>query len=218
MRLTLSPAALRPVAAMVGNIEESSAEISQIMDRVSFLLRASADPVAPAAIAMAGVVAGVLRELEPEIRRAGARVDQPDAWPEVGGVAAWLHVIWWNLLHNAVRHGGPAAEIRLEWRREGEEIRFAVADRGAALEPVIAARLFRPFEQLHLLPAPGLGLSIVQRLVALQGGRCGYERREDGASVFHFTLPAGAAGRGPGPAEGLRRRSSSGVEAVGRGG
>jgi histidine kinase/DNA gyrase B/HSP90-like ATPase len=69
---------------------------------------------------------------------------------------------------------------------------FSVANRGAEIEPAIQATFFRPFDQLHLLRAPGLGLSFVQRLVALQGGRCRYERLEDGLSAFRFTLPSAA--------------------------
>jgi signal transduction histidine kinase len=140
---------------------------------------------------MGDVVAGVLRQLKPDIQAAGAAVAAPALWPEVIGVAAWRHVIWWNLLHNALRHGGPAPQVQLGWTPEAGGSRFWVSDRGAAVPSSIEARLFRPFDQLHLFPAPGLGLSIVQRLVALQGGRCGYERRaEDGSSVFFFTLPA----------------------------
>ena len=37
--------------------------------------------------------------------------------------------------------------------------------------------------------AHGLGLSIVQRLMELQGGHCGYEPRLEGGSRFYFTLP-----------------------------
>jgi hypothetical protein len=116
------------------------------------------------------------------------------------GVPQWLHVIWWNLLHNAFTHGGPGTHVRLAWSPEDDGDRFSVIDPGVGLAPAIEAGLFRPFDQLHTLPAPGLGLSIVQRLVALQGGRCGYERLNDGSSVFYFTLPTGAPG--PRPPEG----------------
>jgi signal transduction histidine kinase len=189
VKVSLAPVALRTVAAMVQNIEDSSGEISQILDRVSFLLRASAEPVPSVRVDMGGVVAGVLRELGAHLKNTGAEVAQPEAWPEVSGVPAWLHVIWWNLLHNASVHGGPAARIRLAWEPVGGGYRFTVGDRGPPLEPVIRARLFPPFDQLHLRPSTGLGLTIVHRLVALQGGHCGYERRADESSVFFFTLP-----------------------------
>jgi light-regulated signal transduction histidine kinase (bacteriophytochrome) len=35
----------------------------------------------------------------------------------------------------------------------------------------------------------GLGLVIVQRLMELPGGSCGFERRLEGGSSFYFTLP-----------------------------
>jgi signal transduction histidine kinase len=36
----------------------------------------------------------------------------------------------------------------------------------------------------------GTGLALVQRLVELQGGRCGYEPVQPRGSCFYFTLPA----------------------------
>jgi signal transduction histidine kinase len=194
LKMILSGDNTPEIADMVRNMEDSSKEISQLIDRVSFMLRASADPCSPEHVEMAGVVAGVVRQLEPEIQETGASVAQPASWPEVSGVPQWLHVIWWNLLNNALKHGGPGAQVRMAWNPEGDGYRFWVADRGAGVAPAILDGLFRPFDQLHLLPAPGLGLSIVQRLVALQGGRCGYERLNKGSSVFYFTLPAKAHG------------------------
>lgn len=210
--LTLLPWNDAPtIAAVVENIRVSSKEISQLIERICFVLRATADPRVPGRVEMQRVVAAVLERLEPEIRKAGVTVAQPASWPETNGVPQWLHVIWWNLLHNAITHGGEGTPVRLDWSREDGGYRFSVVDRGAGIAPAVAAGLFRPFDQLHTLPAPGLGLSIVQRLVALQGGRCGYARGDDGSDVFYFTLPAGAPGQpsregGP-PAGALRTRS-----------
>jgi signal transduction histidine kinase len=189
VKVSLPPVVRESVAAMVQNIEESSGEISQILDRVSFLLRASAEPVPSVRVDMGGVVAGVLRELAAHLKNTGAEVARPEAWPEVSGVPPWLHVIWWNLLHNASVHGGPAARIQLTWEEVEDGYRFTVGSGGPPLDPVVRAHLFPPFDQLHLRPSPGLGLTIVHRLVALQGGHCGYERRPDGSSAFCFTLP-----------------------------
>lgn len=180
--------------AMLGSIagifRQSSREISQLVDRVSFLLRASSDPVVPEAIPMGEVVVHVFRELQDDIRREGAVVRQPDAWPEVLGVRPWLQVIWWNLLHNALRHGGPASQVRLTWAREEDSYRFAVVDQGRGVDPAQEAGLFVAFEQLGTQRTAGLGLSIVQRLAALQGGGCRYRREPGTGTCFEFTLPA----------------------------
>ncbi len=183
-------AALANVAEI---FRQSSREISQLIDRVSFVLRASSEPVAPAAIGMSEVVVHVLRQLQEEIRTTGASVRQPDGWPEVAGVSPWLQVIWWNLLRNALQHGGPAAHVRLTWIREDGGYRFAVVDQGAGVDAAQQAGLFVPFDQLHGQRTAGLGLSIVQRLVALQGGTCAYRRLPDHGTCFEFTLPAACA-------------------------
>ena len=56
------------------------------------------------------------------------------------------------------------------------------------------AALFTPFDRLHMVIGVGLGLAIVERLVALQGGRSGHESPAAGGARFYFTLPAAKAG------------------------
>lgn len=177
------------LAIAAGTIRESSQEISELIDRVSFVLRASADPTPAAPVAMGEVVASVLRQLRGELEAADAIVGQPPAWPEVSGVGPWLRVIWQNLLSNAIRHGGAPARIQLSWHREAEGYRFAVSDRGPGVKPARIESLFPSFDQLHLNRNTGLGLSITQRLVALQHGRCHYEATSGGGATFAFTLP-----------------------------
>jgi signal transduction histidine kinase len=194
---TVASDAIPTSATMVRNIKECLMEITQLIDRVNFLLRASADPPAAARCEMADVVADVMGQLEPRLQKAGATVAQPELWPEVTGVAPWLQVIWSNLLINAIKHGGPGARIRIDWARGEDGYRFSVESRGTGMSPTIEAGLFRPFDQLHKFHSPGLGLSIVQRLVDLQGGRCGYERLDGETSRFHFTIPIASPGQQP---------------------
>lgn len=186
----LPPEETQSTAAIIQNIEDSSAEISQLIERMSFVVRASADPGVPVELEMGKVVADVLKQLEPEIQKVGATVESPPAWPKVSGIPKSVHVIWWNLIGNALKHGGSAVRIRLAWQAEGEAYCFAVSDNGTGVAPVIRPGLFRPFDQLHSVQTAGLGLSIVQRLTALQGGRCGYEQLPENEGRFYFSLPA----------------------------
>ncbi|HET7536379.1 MAG TPA: HAMP domain-containing sensor histidine kinase [Candidatus Didemnitutus sp.] len=186
----LSPDDRETLGTMVDNIKVSSEEIGQLIERIAFVLRATADAPLPAPLDMGAVVAATLQQLDAEIKKAGASIALPDRWPEAKGVAPWLQVVWWNLIDNALKHSGRAPNVRLAWERVGDACRFSVIDRGDGIPVARRANLFRPFDRLHEQPAPGLGLSIVERLVALQGGICDYERQPDGASVFSFTLPA----------------------------
>jgi len=80
--------------------------------------------------------------------------------------------------------------VRVTWVREPDGYRFAVVDQGAGVDPAQHAALFVPFDQLHGQRTAGLGLSIVQRLVALQGGDYRYQKLPGLGTCFEFTLPA----------------------------
>lgn len=176
--------------SMLGIIRDSTHEITQLIDRVSYVIRVSVDGTPCESVPMGGVVDSVLHELEPLIAQSGAVVRRPRAWPEVIGAPDALGTVWGNLISNALKHRWPEAPIQLDWTQEGDDLRFSVAAQGAPVSDCQRPRLFQPFELLHSQVAPGLGLSFVQRLVSLHGGQCGYERREGDVSVFYFTLPA----------------------------
>jgi signal transduction histidine kinase len=131
----------------------------------------------------------ISQQFESRLMKKGASLVKPDSWPRVNGVPAWLEVIWSNLLMNAVQHAGEKPKVEISWREEKNAYRFAVSDNGDGVPETMRPLLFQPFDTLHRPDSTrGLGLSIVQRLVELQGGACGYEAIPGGASFF-FTLP-----------------------------
>jgi signal transduction histidine kinase len=185
----LPPGDQESILSMAGIIKESSGEISQIIDRVSFVLKASADPIAPSRVDMGGVVASVLTQLASELEKANVQIALPSSWPEASGVTTWLQVVWSNLLRNAFQHSGTSAGIAIAWTQVNEGYRFSVIDQGQGVAEARVSSLFPHFDRLYAMHVPGLGLCFVQRLVALQGGQCGYEKNKEG-TCFFFTLPA----------------------------
>lgn len=176
--------------AFTQSIATSADEVVQLLERVSLVLRASAESAVTESVPMGEVIFFTLQRLERRTLKAGATVHQPPAWPTVPGVNAWLEIIWFNLVANAVKHSGPAPHIELGWSETPGEFHFWVDDRGTGVAADKANKLFHPFHLLHRLNAPrGLGLSLVRRLVELQGGRCTYAPRDGGGAHFLFTLP-----------------------------
>jgi len=171
-------------------IARSAAEIARLIARVGGVLTASAEPLAKEPVAMGEAVWAASQRLESRTAAKGAKLTLPAEWPGVAGVAAWLELIWENLLANALEHGGPSPRIELGWTEEPEACRFWVEDRGPGVSARALGGLFQPFDLMHRPNAPrGWGLPIVQRLVELQGGRCGQEPRPEGGVRFFFTLP-----------------------------
>jgi PAS domain S-box-containing protein len=80
-----------------------------------------------------------------------------------------------NLLDNAATYMERGGDIRLALTRDGDDAVISVRDRGLGIPPELQASVFDMFTQLHRGPGTargglGLGLAIVQRLVALHGG------------------------------------------------
>jgi signal transduction histidine kinase len=192
--------ALLPTEDTLAAIRTSAHEISKLTDQVSLVLKATIDPVPPLVVNMGPLVAQVLAELPPDLVRRGQRVRQPADWPEAVGVPAWIEFIWAQLIQNALRHGRPGP-VQLGWDHDGSDIRFWVSSPGT-VPAMQRPRLLRPFHLLHTEAAVGLGLSLIERLVALQAGRVGYEVVEENRSVFFFSLPAHGE---PVPAEKIAR-------------
>ena len=175
---------------------DSTQSMVRLVDRVSFVSRATAEQLPKAPVAMGEVVWAAEQRLQRNLMKAGVTVQYPSSWPEVEGVAAWLEVIWWNLLVNAIDHAGPDKSVKIYWEQEDDAsggIRFGVRDGGKGVPEGKRGSLYKPFHLLHLPNSPhGLGLPIVRRLVELQGGTCGYEFPETGGAAFYFILPGGA--------------------------
>jgi len=106
---------------------------------------------------------------------------------------ALMRVVLENLLSNAWKYTGQAAEARIEMGR-ADSGEFFVRDNGIGFDPAQRDAVFEPFRRLQGAQAfegTGVGLATVARIIARHGGRV----RADGApgegAVFHFFLPPG---------------------------
>jgi signal transduction histidine kinase len=178
-------------ATLTDSLFTCADEITKLIGQVRIVTKASANPKSKEKVNMGEIVSGVLQRLESRILKRQATVIQPGSWPEVEGVTDWLEFVWWNFLINALQYTGEKTRIVLSWRMEKNQQRFQICDNGGGVPDEISEKLFQPFDSLHKPDsAHGLGLSIVQRLVELQDGDCGYEPNPEGDTCFYFTLPA----------------------------
>lgn len=172
-------------------ILDSVDDMTRLIRQISVIARATAQPQAVRPVNISVVVATAMQRVERLVSKRSAAIVEPPSWPEVKGVSDWLEYVWSSFLTNALQHTPEKVRIELNWREEKGWCRFEVADNGGGVREDLRSTLFWPFHLLHKPEGSrGLGLSIVQRLMELQGGNCGYEPLP-GGSLFYFSLPMG---------------------------
>jgi light-regulated signal transduction histidine kinase (bacteriophytochrome) len=109
-----------------------------------------------------------------------------------------LRIVLANLLENAwkftARRQRPAVEVGP--MQDTALPTYYVRDNGAGFDPAYASRLFGAFQRLHPdreFPGTGIGLAIVQRVIARHGGTVWADSRPDQGATFYFTLPRKSA-------------------------
>jgi|SRR5690606_34492762 len=105
--------------------------------------------------------------------------------------AAPLEQVFRNLIGNAVKHHpGPEGRIVVSCEEHDDHYVFAVADDGEGIPKEYAERVFEMFQTLKSrdkVEGSGMGLAIVSRIVAWQGGRVWFEPAPGGrGTVFKF--------------------------------
>lgn len=100
-----------------------------------------------------------------------------------------------NLLDNAMKYSGYGKGIRVEARRDEENVRVSVLDEGCGIPATEQSRVFDKFYRLQQsvrIVGTGLGLSICKAIIQAHGGRIWVQNREVRGAAFHFTLPTKA--------------------------
>jgi signal transduction histidine kinase len=96
-----------------------------------------------------------------------------------------------NLVVNAVRHTPAGTAVAISLRRDGETALICVDDSGAGVPADLREVIFARLRQAPGADRTGLGmgLSLVQRLARLHGGRAWVEEAPSGGASFRVRLP-----------------------------
>ena len=167
--------------------------------------------VEPAPEELAGLVERARTAFAARGGRHAVTVDLPEDLPKVTADSRRIAQVLENLFANAARYSPDTAPIRVEARRNGEEVEITVADQGEGIPPQRLAHLFRRHAGIGVGEAAGqraevgsfgLGLVICRGLVEAHGGRIRAESAGTGRGTqIVFTLPAAAEGIATAPAQ-----------------
>jgi signal transduction histidine kinase len=115
--------------------------------------------------------------------------------PPATGDQALIRQVWKNLFENALKFSNKRETATVEtgsFIKDDESV-YYVRDNGVGFDMRYYDRLFGVFQRLHSnaeYEGTGVGLAIVQRIIARHGGRVWAEGKVDEGATFYFTLSA----------------------------
>jgi heavy metal sensor kinase len=155
------------------------------------------DPARRTPVDLSALLADVVAFFEPLAAESDVKLEL-DLRPTgpVAGDPSWLHQLFANLVHNAIKFtpAGGSVRVGLAPEPEGAAVVASVRDTGAGIP---ADELGRIFERFHKVDASrsqvgfGLGLSLAREIAKAHGGSIEVESRLGRGSVFRVTLPLG---------------------------
>ena len=109
-----------------------------------------------------------------------------------------MEYAFYNLLTNAVKYSSSETEIHVTADFRGGELRLAVRDQGIGMDEKELKNIFKKFYRTKRAEASGevgtgIGLSIVEQIVAHHGGRMEVSSEPGKGSCFTMVLKAQAA-------------------------
>ena len=180
-------------AALIGMLFEGSRRMSQLIDDLLNLSRATSTPVHRTPIDLSSMARSIVDRLRTDDSQRQVEVVIAQGAHLIADEGL-LMVVMENLLRNAWKYTshGDHARIEFGYNDSGAETVYFVRDNGVGFNPRYADRLFRPFQRLHSqedFPGTGVGLATVERIIARHGGRIWAESEVGHGATFFFTIP-----------------------------
>lgn len=167
-------------------------------------------------IELASVIEQALESVEPLMREKRHKVRVSSRFDDlyVDGDSARLVQCVANILTNSAKYTDPDGEIHIDSLRQGSDAVISITDNGVGIPEELLPQIFELFVQSDRTldrsqGGLGIGLSVVQRLVEMHGGRVRARSAGPGrGSAFEIRLPSIEA-----PAKGLEESAPGSVDA-----
>jgi signal transduction histidine kinase len=187
---------------MLERAEQRAGELLIILDDLLFLayLKERIDATKVQRMSVADVLEEVLAALKWLADQQGVIVSLEIAdRPVVSANPDHIKALWTHLLSNAIRYTPAGGRVTVSLRADPAQNQAigAVSDTGIGIAIEDTARIFEEFYRTDAARSmqetgTGLGLPIVQQVVALYGGSIEVESAVGQGSAFRFTLPLAA--------------------------
>ena len=183
--------------ALARSIEASLNAVEEIMSALLDMSRIDSGALkpVPASFQIRDLIQKVAIEFAPLAREKSIELRLVDSTAVANADRALVARIVQNLVSNAIKYTRPDGRVLVGCRRRGARIRLDIVDTGIGFSRDQHQLLFAEFSRLdqgaRMAQGLGLGLSIVERLVAAMGLTLELESVEGSGSRFSLYLPKG---------------------------
>ena len=177
----------------LGVIRDNTRLMGQLIDDLLAFSKLGRQALSATEVDMAALAREAFDAL-PEAANSATPQPIMNTLPTAQGDRALLRQVWVNLLSNAAKYSSirPSPRIEVTGQSDTAEHIYCVKDNGVGFDMKYYDKLFGVFQRLHSpkeFPGTGVGLAIVQRVIARHGGRVWAEGKVDEGAAFYFSLP-----------------------------
>ena len=177
---------------MMNNIIKNTKKMGQLIDDLLTFSRLGRKELVKITLSMNDLVTNLCAELKEEQSQSNIEFHIKSLLPAKAD-AITIKQVWLNLLSNAIKYSKlkDKAIIEISSEIKDNEIIYSIKDNGAGFDMRYAGKLFGVFQRLHSdeeFEGTGVGLAIVQRIIAKHGGRVWAESTVNKGATFFFTL------------------------------
>jgi signal transduction histidine kinase len=182
----------QPAQQYLDRITNSAGQMSTLIDQLLEFSRLGREPLSKQPVDIADIVSEVVDELSPRIASRNIAFEI-GVLPACEGDPGLIAEVFINLIDNAVKYSRnrDAARIEVGYQENGNRSAYFVRDNGVGFDMRNADKLFGVFQRLHDakdFEGTGVGLAIVQRIVARHGGIIWADAKPDRGATFSFTF------------------------------
>jgi PAS domain S-box-containing protein len=179
---------------MFDRVLSSTARMGSLISALLALARVSQAPLERQSVDLSALVRAILAERMVEHRQRDVQCHVADGLtaecdPQLARIALE------NLLGNALKYSRDQAHTVIEFGcvmdEPGQVPRFFVRDNGVGFNMAYAAKLFKPFQRLHMaseFEGTGIGLATVRRIIERHGGDITAISAPGEGATFSFSL------------------------------
>ncbi len=183
--------------AVLGGLVE---EVERLGDAVSGMLRlasseAGIEPTRRENVPLVPLLDEVVDFFAPVAEEGNIELSR-EACPDVvlSGDPTWLHQLFANLVHNALKYTAAGGRVTIDAATEGGQVWVRVRDTGVGVAPAEQERIFARFHRSGArqdVPGAGLGLPIAREIARAHGGEIELTSAPGSGSSFTVRLPVG---------------------------